>query len=103
MKRTIFYSVTQAVTLQITGLGTVTGITNGQIVEQGVNYKLTAKPKAGNYFLGWRGGIFANDRTIYVNMSAHSTNFIARFSPTFRLSAQLTSIERMRAMRNRSS
>ena len=85
VKRTVFYSVPQAVTLQLLGTGTgkVIGITNGQRFELGVNYILNAAPAVGNYFLGWSGGFFARDRKIVFRMQVSVTNVVARFSKSF--------------------
>ena len=84
VQRTIFYSVPRRVTLELTGngVGKVTGITNGQMLELGVNYNLIAKPKAGHYFNGWRGSVFSRSRAIYFTMSEQGTNIIARFTTT---------------------
>jgi len=80
--RTVFYSVPRPIGLQIQGKGKVTGITNGQTMEVGVTYKLVARPNPGQYFNGWRGDTFSNDRTYYFTMSTNVTNVIAVFTPT---------------------
>jgi cyclophilin family peptidyl-prolyl cis-trans isomerase len=55
-ERVIFYSLPRPLMLQIEGKGKTTGVTNGQILEVGVNYPLTAVPARGHYFLGWQIG-----------------------------------------------
>ena len=78
-ERTVFYSVPRRVVLRTLGRGRVTGITNGQIMEVGVTYAVSAKPAAGYHFIGWRGGLLSNDRTAYFTL-ADNTNVIVFFS-----------------------
>jgi cyclophilin family peptidyl-prolyl cis-trans isomerase len=55
-ERVVFYSLPRPLMLQIEGKGKTFGVTNGQILEVGVNYPLTAVPARGHYFLGWQIG-----------------------------------------------
>jgi cyclophilin family peptidyl-prolyl cis-trans isomerase len=80
--RTIFYSVPRPISLQIQGRGTVAGLTDGQTVELGVTYRLVARPSTRQYFNGWRGDVFSNERTYYFTMREGVTNLIANFTPT---------------------
>jgi cyclophilin family peptidyl-prolyl cis-trans isomerase len=80
--RKVFYSVPRAVTLQVQGKGKVTGITDGQVLEAGVTYKLVATPPRGHYFLGWRGSVSSNERTYFFTMREDTTNIVAVFSRT---------------------
>ena len=50
----LFYSVTQALSLQIAGAGSVSGAQEGQGLEIGRYYSLTATPAVGNRFKCWR-------------------------------------------------
>jgi hypothetical protein len=52
----IFYVVKASLTLVWDGEGNVTGLTNGQPLEIGRGYKLTARPVATTRFGGWSGG-----------------------------------------------
>jgi cyclophilin family peptidyl-prolyl cis-trans isomerase len=80
--RIVFYSVPRTIGLEIQGKGKVTGITNGQTMEVGVTYKLVARPNPGQYFNGWRGSAFSNDRTYYFTMRDDATNVLAIFTKT---------------------
>jgi len=51
--RSYFRSVRTALDLSIVGGGTVAGATNGQLLELGRNFTLTAKPAAGSVFSNW--------------------------------------------------
>ena len=51
--RSVFYSVTSPLSLGIAGLGRVTGATNGQMLEIGRAYKLTATPGVGQILGEW--------------------------------------------------
>jgi len=80
--RRVFYSLPQPVTLQIEGRGQTAGITNGQILELGVTYLITATPARGNYFLGWRGDVFNTlSPTVYFTMRENAV-VVSRFGRT---------------------
>ena len=53
--RQFFQVVTSALNLTVNGTGTVAGPTNGQILEIGRGYKLTATPGVGFLFSNWTG------------------------------------------------
>jgi cyclophilin family peptidyl-prolyl cis-trans isomerase len=78
----VFYSVPRPLTLQIVGKGKVAGLTDGQLLEVGVNYPVTARPSKGNYFIGWRGTVSSPSPGIYFPMTENGT-LIARFSQSF--------------------
>jgi cyclophilin family peptidyl-prolyl cis-trans isomerase len=81
-ERVVFYSVARPVTLQVQGKGKVAGITDGQMMEVGVTYPLTATPAKGQYFTGWRGSVLnTNARTAYFTMQEDAL-VIVRFSKT---------------------
>lgn len=88
-KRKVFYSVPTPISLQVQGPGKISGLTNGQVLLAGVNYTMTARPKLGKYFLGWRGGLFANNTTIAFQMS-ENLSVVARFSDTLQGQARGT-------------
>lgn len=52
-KRTYFLSSRTPLGLSTNGLGSVTGATNGQMLELGRNFVLTATPKPGQVFSNW--------------------------------------------------
>ena len=81
-ERTVFYSVPRRIALHTLGKGKVTGITNGQVMEVGVTYPVTAKAAAGYYFTGWRGALLSNSRTAYFTLQ-DDTNVTVRFSQSF--------------------
>jgi hypothetical protein len=58
----VLFVVTSPLTLKRSGAGTVTGVTNGQMLEVGKGYTLKATPKVGNLFSNWIVGnmIFTN-------------------------------------------
>src|SRR6185436_10821170 len=78
----VFYSVPRPLTLQIVGKGKVTGLADGQLLEVGVNYPVTAKPAKGYFFTGWRGTVSSPSPGIYFPMTTNGT-LIARFSKNF--------------------
>ena len=63
----------QPLTLERSGLGTVSGPTNGQLLELGKTYKLTAKPAAGWLFAGWSGSTNRDDATLNLVMRSNFT------------------------------
>lgn len=78
----VFYSLPRPLTLQIVGKGKVTGVADGQVLEVGVNYPVTAKPSQGNYFTGWRGSVSSPSPRIFFPMTENGI-LIARFSKSF--------------------
>ena len=80
LKQKVFYSVPLPVTLQFEGQGKALGITNGQMLEVGVNYLLTATPARGYYFVNWRGSVLDSySRQVYFTMESNAT-VLCRFS-----------------------
>jgi cyclophilin family peptidyl-prolyl cis-trans isomerase len=59
--RNVFVRQQDNVDIVVTGQGTVTGLTDGQVVDQGRNYKLIAKPATGHLFSHWQGGFGFGD------------------------------------------
>lgn len=57
------YVVTALLTVQKTGAGTVSPDLNGQALEIGRNYTITATPGAGSVFTGWTCGVGGEEAT----------------------------------------
>jgi len=49
----LFFSEKSPITIGTNGVGSITGVTNGQQLETGRNYKIVAKPGIGKVFAGW--------------------------------------------------
>jgi cyclophilin family peptidyl-prolyl cis-trans isomerase len=81
-ERVIFYSVKRPLSLAVEGPGKVKGVTDGQELELGVNYRLVAKPAAGKFFLGWDGSIQSREKTVTFRMVDNAA-VTARFGLTF--------------------
>ena len=62
--RSVFYSVTSPLSLWIVGQGRVTGATNGQLLEIGRAYTLTATPGVGQIFREWSGGVSSSSSAL---------------------------------------
>jgi hypothetical protein len=77
----IFHAVTQALTLTISGDGSVSGAVNGQGLEIGRSYSLVATPKPGSTFSNWiaDGVVFSGPMLNFVMQSntAIQANFVA--------------------------
>ncbi|MDB6058085.1 MAG: hypothetical protein JWO95_1929 [Verrucomicrobiales bacterium] len=52
-KIVLFYSEKSPITLATNGVGSITGVTNGQQLDTGRNYTVVAKPGVGKVFAGW--------------------------------------------------
>ena len=85
--RTIYSVVLNPVTIAAIGQGTITGLTNGQIVEVGRGYRLTATAKAGNLFSNWSGTIVSTNPVLNLLMSSNAA-FTANFVPNPFLTAK---------------
>jgi hypothetical protein len=55
--RSVFQVVTSALTLVISGNGTVSGPADGQVLEVNRGYQLTAVPASGHLFSNWTGSV----------------------------------------------
>lgn len=83
--RTFNYVVAEPLILTISGAGTVSGASNGQLLHVGAAYKITAKPKAGFGFAGWTGDIVTNSLALSFVMRTNFTlqaNFLDIARPT---------------------
>ncbi len=81
----IIYIVTTPLTLTINGDGVVAPFTNGQLLELGKTYSVTATPKAGSFFSHWVvGGVSITNSTLMFMMSSNlaiTANFLLNQSP----------------------
>jgi len=76
----LFYSVTQPLSLTIVGNGQVKGAVNGQGMEVGRNYTLSAIPSAGNYFSYWdANGVVSTDPTLNLFIEPSTSTVTAHF------------------------
>ena len=62
--RPVFYAVVSALTLGTEGGGKISGATNGQMLEVGRTYQLTATPVGNSLFAGWSGGMQSSAPTL---------------------------------------
>ena len=69
--------------LQVIGAGSVAGATNGQVLQAGRYYTLTATPASGYVFDTWTGSVAATTPSITFQVPASATNFdlTANFMP----------------------
>jgi cyclophilin family peptidyl-prolyl cis-trans isomerase len=84
-RRTIVFSHARRVNFRVTGKGKVAGIADGQDFLVGVNYTISAKPAARQYFLGWQdqnSNFISAARSFTFTMREDLTNLTAVFSKT---------------------
>ncbi len=80
--RRIFYHVPKAIALTNSGAGSIVGITNGQMLDIGRNYTVTAKPDKGNFFASWAGSRVSPFMKLTFMMS-EGFNLTALFSTNY--------------------
>ncbi len=85
VSRTFNYVIVSTLTVTIDGSGTVSPNLNGQSLEVGVSYKVSAKPASGFIFAGW-GGVGAGDNPnltfiMQSNAVLHATFIPNPFAP----------------------
>lgn len=76
----VVYVVTSPLTLTVNGGGTVSPNPNGQMLEVGRNYQLTATPAAGQLFSNWTGGMVTSANPLSFAMRSNlvlQANFVA--------------------------
>ncbi len=78
VSRIIFRSLRTPLGWQRIGAGTVSGQTNGALLEIGVGYALVATPDRGNLFAGWSGSTSSTSATLKFLMESN-LNFTATF------------------------
>ncbi len=69
-----------AITVAITGNGTVSGVVNGQLLTIGHSYTATATPAAGSFFTNWSGGVSGTSPSLTFVMRSNLV-IIANFLP----------------------
>lgn len=77
---TVTYSTTSSLVVNVNGDGTVSPNLNGQVLQVGRSYTLTAKPGAGAVFANWTGSLLANTPSLTF---VFQTNMVlqANFAP----------------------
>jgi cyclophilin family peptidyl-prolyl cis-trans isomerase len=87
--RSFFRSVPVRFGLEVVGAGTVTGPSDGAMLELARGYKLLAKPDRGNLFVGWTGNFQETSPTLNFLMDSN-TAFTATFATNLFPSAKGT-------------
>ena len=90
VSRVINYIIPVPLTLTIIGEGTVSGATNGQLLDLAFPYTLTARATNGFAFRGWTGGISTNTSTVSFLMTSNlnlTATFVDVTKPTNRITA----------------
>ena len=77
-ERTLVYAPLAPLTLGINGHGMIMPDLNGQLLEVGAQYSLTAVPMPGNAFYGWTGSVTTTGATLNFTMQAGSA-LVANF------------------------
>ena len=88
--RVFNYEITAPLALSIVGQGAISGATNGQLLNLGFAYKITARAVAGFAFAGWTGSIATNSATLSFIMATNlsfTANFVDVQRPTLSLTA----------------
>ena len=81
----LFYVLPTPISVLIVGSGIVSPNYNGQMLEIGNGYSMTATPSAGVTFTGWTGGLTTSSSTIQFLMSSNlvlQANFVDAQKPT---------------------
>lgn len=73
-----FYVRTVPLQLEVEGAGRILGLTNGQSLQAGRSYTVTARPGARHYFEGWSGSVTSSSATITFEVPAEATHFSLR-------------------------
>jgi hypothetical protein len=77
--RSFNYVIVSPLTLTVSGNGTVTPNLNGQLLQVGANFTVTAKPGVGFIFAGWTIGVAADNPKLTFTMQSNlvlQANFI---------------------------
>src|SRR5258707_579542 len=92
VSETITYAILSQITLSANGNGSISPNLNGQFLEVGKSYTLTALPASGNAFTNWTGGIPANTAVLTFVMQSNLTltaNFVDVMKPTVAITSPL--------------
>src|SRR5258707_8677048 len=92
VSETITYAVLSQITLSANGNGSISPNLNGQLLEVGKSYTLTALPAAGNAFTNWTGGIATNAAVLTFVMQSNlslTANFVDVTKPTVAITSPL--------------
>jgi uncharacterized repeat protein (TIGR03803 family) len=87
----IDYVVTALVTVHTNGSGTISPNYNGQLLEIGQNYTMTATAGTGFMFTNWTGSIATNNPTLIFTMASNLT-FTANFVDTNKPVVAITNV-----------
>lgn len=80
------YVIAAVASVQTNGNGSILPNYNGQLLEVGKNYSMTATPSSGFAFVNWTGSVVTNNATVQFVMASNLTltaNFIDTNKPTF--------------------
>jgi cyclophilin family peptidyl-prolyl cis-trans isomerase len=80
IQRSFFRVALESLVLQTNGVGKVAGLTNGQRLEIGRGYKVTATPAPGHLFAGWTGS-FTNGAAALSFLMESNLTLQANFIP----------------------
>src|SRR5258707_595975 len=92
VSETITYAILSQITLSANGNGSISPNLNGQLLEVGKSYTVTALPASGNAFTNWTGGIAANTAVLTFVMQSNlslTANFIDVTKPTVAITSPL--------------
>ena len=85
------YLAGDVLTVNTTGLGSITPNLNGALLPLGTNYALTATPASGFEFTNWTGSITTNGATLKFTMATNLT-FTANFADTNKPVVSITNL-----------
>lgn len=80
VSRSFTYVVSAALSLTVNGLGTVSPLKDGQILQVGKTYTIKARPGLDSIFNGWTGTVVTN-KTSFSFVMAEGMNLTAAFVP----------------------
>jgi uncharacterized repeat protein (TIGR02543 family) len=86
----VVYVISALLTVNQTGLGTITTNYNGMLLPLGKIFSMTAKPATGFAFTGWTGSLSTNSPTLIFTMASNlvfTANFIDTNRPTVTITA----------------
>jgi len=84
------YVIPIPLSLTIIGEGTVSGATNGKLLDLGYPYTLTALAASGFHFQGWTGDLSTNTATLHFSMTSNlnvTATFVDVEKPTLSITA----------------